>query len=389
MKKVAVSLLLIIISINLFSQQEIIDSNNKFSFDIYKKLTNTQENLIFSPASITSAMAMTYIGSKNNTFEQISNTFYFNTDITTFCKNYQHLVYFDKDKSSLELYNANSIWLQNGLGLKNEFIELNKKYFNSSLFEVDFIHHPEKSRLNINQWVEKATNNKINKLIAPSAIDNSTRLVLVNALYFKGSWKSKFNKDRNTKGDFQVGKKEYVQSEYMNRAINTFYYSNKYAQMFEIPYTNNKVSLLIILPKSIKKIRKLEKTLNNELFHEYLNNKTRKRISLSIPKFDIESEFDLNKTLADMGIKEAFTNKADFSGITTKEKLYISKVIHKANISIDEQGTEAAAATAVMMRKTTALLDEISVKVDKPFIFILKNNSTQTIYFMGKVINPN
>jgi len=391
MKKIITLILTSLFFTPIFSQQEsgIINSNNYFSFDIYQKLKSSNENLIFSPASITSAIAMTYVGSKNNTFEEIGNTFYFNKNITEFSKDYKNLVYFNSEKSNIKFYNANSIWLQDGLKLSQDFLDINKKDFSSSLNLTDFINHPEKSRIAINNWVEQNTNKKITNLLQPSSIDNATRLVLVNALYFKGSWKNKFIKDKNTKENFQIGKREFVKTEYMNKAINTFYYSSKYAQIVEVPYSDNKVSLLIIVPKSFKKIKKLEKNLNNEFYSSYLENKVRKRVNLSIPKFSIESDFDLNKTLSNLGMKEAFTGLADFSGITESEKLYISKVIHKANISVDEEGTEAAAATAVMMRKTSILLDETTMKINKPFIFILRNTKTNCIYFMGKIVNPN
>ena len=368
----------------------IIKSNNQFSFDVYKKLKNSNENLIFSPASITSAIAMTYIGAKNNTFEEISNTFYFNNDIDEFSKDYMNLTDFSqKKKSDINFHNANSLWIQENLKLNQNFLDINKQYFTSSLHLTDFVKESEKSRLNINKWVEKNTNNKITNLLQPSSIDNTTRLVLVNALYFKGAWKDKFNKEKNTEDNFQIDKKDYVKTVFMNRYINSWYYSDKYSQIIDIPYSNENISLMIILPKSYKKLRKLERKLDYEYYSNYIQNRKKRRISLSLPKFKIESEFDLNKTLSELGIKDAFTEAADFSGITNAEKLYISKVVHKANISVDEEGTEAAAATAVMMRKTSILLEDVDFIVNKPFIYILRNNENDCIYFMGKIVNPN
>ena len=391
MKKLLILSLLSLLFIPVFSQQEsnIINSNNHFSFDIYKKLKKSDKNLVFSPTSITSAVAMTYIGSKNNTLQEIRNTFYFNKNITDFSKDYKNLMFLDNKKNSVQFYYANSIWLQKGIKLNSDFSDINKKYFSSTLYQTDYIDNPEKSRIAINNWVEKSTNNKIKNLLQPLSIDNSTRLVLVNALYYKGAWKKKFNKNKNTIEDFQVGTRKFIETEYMNNAINTFYYNDKYSQIVEIPYTNLNVSLLIILPKSFKKIKKIEKNLNTDFYDMYINNRIRKRVSISIPKFNIESDFDLNKTLNDLGMKEAFTGTADFSGITNSEKLHISKVVHKANITIDEEGTEAAAATAVVMRKTSILLDEVILKINKPFIFMLRNTNTNCIYFMGKIVNPN
>jgi len=369
--------------------QDIIESNNRFTFDIYKLLSKTEKNLIFSPASITSAMSMTYLGAKNNTFNEISNTFYFNKNISEFNLNYNKLVENNSGKkSSVKLFNANSLWIQEGLKLNTEFLENNKKYYSSSVNFTDFYSNPEKSRLTINEWVENNTNNKIKNLLKPSSIDNGTRLVLVNALYFKGAWLTKFKKENNTTEDFQINKRESIETIFMNNSINSWYYEDKYCEIVDIPYSNEKISLLVILPKTYKKLKKVEKKLNYEYYSNYVNNRARKRINLSFPKFNIESEFDLNESLNKLGIKEAFTMSADFSGITKQEKLYISKVVHKANIEVDEEGTEAAAATAVIMRKTSINVDEVKFKANRPFIYMIRNQETNTIYFVGKILDP-
>ncbi len=370
--------------------QDIIESNNRFTFDIYKLLSKTDKNLIFSPASITSAIAMTYTGAKSNTFNEISNTFYFNKNISEFNKSYDKLVesYSDK-KSTVRLFNANSLWIQKGLKLNTEFLENNKKYYSSSANFTDFISNPEKSRTTINEWVGKNTNNKIKDLIKPSAIDNATRLVLVNALYFKGAWLTKFKKENNTNDDFKIGKKESIKTAFMNNSFSSWYYEDKYCEIIDIPYSNEQLSLLVILPKSYKKLKKVEKKLNYDYYLNYIEKKTKKQIQLSFPKYNIESEFDLNASLKQLGIKEAFTMSADFSGITENEKLYISKVIHKANIEVDEEGTEASAATAIFMRKTSINVDEVQFNTNRPFIYMIRNQKTNTIYFIGKVLNPN
>lgn len=370
-------------------QADIIESNNLFTFNVYHQLTKPGKNLIFSPASITSALAMTYVGAKNNTFEEIGNTLYFNCNIDEFSKDYVNLFKLNKSEDQVQFYSANSLWIQENLKLNQSFLDINKKDFQSSLNYTDFNNKPERSRLAINKWVEDQTNNKITNLLQPSSIDNGTRLVLVNALYFKGSWKNKFNKEKNIEADFQIAKNRTVQSVFMNRYINSWYFSDKNVQIIDIPYSNGDLSLMIILPKSFRKFKKVEKKLDNEFYSNYIQKKEKKRINLFLPKFKIESEFDLNKTLYELGIHDAFSGSADFSGITDTEKLYISKVVHKANIAIDEEGTEAAAATAVMMRKTSMLLEDVDIHVNKPFIYLLRNNENNCIYFMGKITNPN
>lgn len=392
MKTFIIALSFLVLSQSTYAQKvvSVIESNNKFSFDIYQKLKKQNDNIIFSPASITSAVAMTYIGAKNNTFNEISNTFYFDADINTFSKDYANLIKINKiSKSKLSLYNANSLWIQNELSLNKNFLNINKQYFSSSLHFTDFINESELSRSKINKWVEDNTNKKIKDLIQANTIDNSTRLVLVNALYFKGAWHNKFDKEKNTTENFQVGKNEFIKVAFMNRSINSWYYEDKVAQIVDIPYSDENISLMIIMPKSYKKAKKFEKKLNYEYYINYIQNKERKQIDLSLPKFSIESDYDLNKTLHEMGIKDAFSNKADFSGITDQEKLLISNVIHKANINVDEEGTEATAATAVIMAKMFFMRAEVKININKPFIYILRNNTDNCIYFMGKIKNPN
>lgn len=392
MKTFIIALSFLVLSQSTYAQKEalIIESNNKFSFDIYQKLKKHNDNIIFSPASITSSIAMTYVGAKNNTFNEIAQTFYFDIDINNFSKDYTNLFKNDKiGKSKLSLYNANSLWIQNELSINKNFLNINKQYFSSSLHFTDFVNESEPSRLKINQWVVDNTNKKIKDLIPAKTIDNSTRLVLVNALYFKGAWQNKFDKEKNTTENFQVDNNEFIKANFMNRNIYSWYYEDKDAQIVDIPYSDGNISLMIIMPKSFKKIRKFEKKLNYNYYINYIQNKERKQIDLSLPKFSIESDYDLNKTLHEMGIKDAFTNKADFSGITDQEKLFISKIIHKANIAVDEEGTEATAATAVIMAKTFFLSDEVKLNINKPFIYILCNNTDNCIYFMGKIKNPN
>lgn len=386
MKKLLLFISICLISYNSFSQS-IIESNNRFSFDIYQKIKSKNENIIFSPVSITSAFAMTYVGAKNVTFNEIADVFYFNTNKSIFNSSYKNL-FEDKLKGKPAFYNANSLWIQKDLELNPDFLSINKEYYSSSIHFSDFLNDSESSRLNINRWVEKNTNGKITNLLQPSSIDNTTRLVLINALYFKASWKKQFKKEKNTEAQFQIAKRDFVNTTFMNNSINTWYYEDKYAQVIDIPYSDENISLMIILPKSLRKLRKLEKNLNYDYYKKYIENKQKMRVKLSIPKFNIESDFDLNKTLQSLGIKNAFSSSANFSGISVKEKLYISKVIHKAKIRIDEEGTEAAAATAVIMRKTSMMLENVEFIANKPFIYILRNNETNCIYFMGKILNP-
>jgi len=387
MKRFIISFIFPVIILHVQAQNSI-ESNNQFGFDFYQKI-RTNSNFVFSPASISSAFAMTYNGAAGNTFNEMAQVFHFNKNLIEFNSDYKNLFTLDEKQKDFQFYNANSLWIQEGLEIEHDFLDVNKTYYEASLNLMDFIKNAEKSRITINDWVSKKTHNKINDLLGPSSIDNATRLVLVNALYFKGSWKKQFKKDHNTKENFQVGKRDYIETEFMNTSINTWYFQDKYAEIVDIPYSNDDYSLMVIVPKCYRKFKKLEKKLNFEYYNNFIAKKEKKQVKLSIPKFNIKSDYDLGETLIKMGLKDAFTSNADFSGITKQEKLYISEAIHKATIEINEEGTEAAAATAVVMRKTSVLLDNIELKIDKPFIYILRNNKTNCIYFMGKIVNPN
>jgi len=387
MRKFIIYIIFALIAINL-NAQSIIESNNQFGFEFYQEI-KSNNNFVFSPASISSAFAMTYNGAQGNTFNEMAQVFHFNKNLSEFNTDYKNLFTLNENQKDFQFYNANSLWIQEGMEIKQNFLDVNKTYYGASLNLLDFKNDSEKSRITINNWVSEKTKNKINDLLNPSTIDNATRLVLVNALYFKGAWKKQFKKEQNTKDKFQVAKRDFIEADFMNTSVNTWYYQDNYAEIIDIPYSDDDYSLMIIVPKSYRKLKKLEKKLDQEYYNNYINHKEKKQIKLSIPKFNIKSDYDLGETLVKMGLKDAFTGNADFSGITEQEKLYISQAIHKATIEINEEGTEAAAATAVVMRKMSVMLDNVELKVDRPFIYILRNNQTNCIYFIGKVVNPN
>ena len=387
MRKFIIYIIFPLIAINL-NAQSIIESNNQFGFEFYQEI-KSNNNFVFSPASISSAFAMTYNGAQGNTFNEMAQVFHFNKNLSEFNTDYKNLFTLNENQKDFQFYNANSLWIQEGMEIKQNFLDVNKTYYGASLNLLDFKNDSEKSRITINNWVSEKTKNKINDLLNPSTIDNATRLVLVNALYFKGAWKKQFKKEQNTKDKFQVAKRDFIEADFMNTSVNTWYYQDNYAEIIDIPYSDDDYSLMIIVPKSYRKLKKLEKKLDQEYYNNYINHKEKKQIKLSIPKFNIKSDYDLGETLVKMGLKDAFTGNADFSGITEQEKLYISQAIHKATIEINEEGTEAAAATAVVMRKMSVMLDNVELKVDRPFIYILRNNQTNCIYFIGKVVNPN
>jgi serpin B len=371
------------------NKQIIVDNNNRFAIDLYKELKNNRENLVFSPFSISSAMAMTYAGAENRTAKEFQKTLFFLEDKQLFHQEFSNLfqgIVADK-KKRVEFYNANSLWIQQNFKLKEEFLNINKKYYSSALFYTDF-YQAQKAANEINEWVEKNTRNKITNLLQPSALSSDTRLVLVNALYFKGEWNKPFREEKNSKEKFTISKKEEVTTTFMNGQITTWYYKDCLKEIIEIPYANRDYSMMIILPQNFRKLKRVERFLSVKCMKKYEDKKEKFKVNLSIPKFKIGSEFDLKEVFQALGMKDAFAGSADFSGMTEETRLFIDEIIHKAVIDVNEAGTEAAAATAVVMRKTSVLMESVSFKADRPFIYAIRNTRDGTIYFLGKVTNP-
>ncbi|ACD67019.1 MAG TPA: serpin family protein [Sulfurihydrogenibium sp.] len=364
---------------------------NKFSFDLYKKLKdkNKEENLFYSPASISIALAMTYAGARGNTEKQMANVLNFTLPQDRLHPAYSKLIENLKSNKDYELNIANALWLQKDYKYLQEFLNTMEKYYKGGFNEADYITNPEGARIKINDWVSRETKEKIKDILNPKDITSLTRLVLTNAIYFKGKWQTEFNKMATRDEDFYLinGQKTKVKMMYQKNTFN--YYENDDLQLLEISYKGNKISMVIILPK-VGKFKTVENMMDEKKLQEWLKNATETKVEAYIPRFKFTQRFDLSKNLSDMGMKDAFDEvEADFSGINgEKNDLYISKVIHKAFVEVNEEGTEAAAATAVVL-DTKALIEEPVFKADHPFIFLIRDKETGSILFMGRVMDPN
>jgi serpin B len=262
-----------------------------------------------------------------------------------------------------------------------------EKYYKGGFNEVDYIADPEGARIKINDWVSRETKEKIKDILNPGDITRLTRLVLTNAIYFKGKWQTEFNKNLTNDEYFYLinGQKTKVKMMYQKNTFN--YYENNDLQLLEIPYKGNKISMVIILPK-VGKFKTVENIMDEKKLQEWLKNAMGTEVKAYIPRFKFTQSFDLSKNLSDMGMEDAFSAAADFSGINGKKNLYISEVIHKAFVEVNEEGTEAAAATAVVL-DTKTLIEELVFKADHPFIFLIRDKETGSILFMGRVMDPN
>ena len=385
----------------------VVKGNNEFAFDLYAKLRGKDGNLFFSPYSISTALGMTYCGARGQTEMQMAGVLHFpiiakpGTELSsTLIPARPHFAsVFGKiikdlnsrgEKGGYELRVANALWGQKGYEFLEEFLKLIESNFDGQLNQVDFIRATEGARKTINRWVEKKTNNKIKNLIQPGVLDSMTRLVLTNAIYFKGNWARQFKKDQTKEAPFTLADGKKVEAAMMNQTAEFGYMETESFQGLELPYVDDELSMIIFLPKEHDGLDEFEKTLTIENLSKWLSKLYKREVIVSIPKFKMTSQFSLASVLKSMGMIDAFSSNADFSGINGRRDLSISAVIHKAYVDVNEEGTEAAAATAVTIKLTSIGPSRTPVfKADHPFLFLIRDNHSGSILFIGRVMNPN
>jgi serpin B len=378
-------------------QVSVIAGNTQFATELYARLRQKEGNLFFSPASISTALTMTYAGARGATAAEMGSVLHFNMEPVPLHAAMGGLLHQRNANEGIspnyQLYEANALWLQEGFTFREAFLRTVKDNYNAGLNAVDFDNSRVASQT-INQWVEQKTNNKIKNLISPEKLDSSTKLVLTNAIYFKGDWQSKFNKSATRVGDFHIPRAQSVQVLFMNKEVQTQdgfgYFEDKTFRGLRMPYKGNDLSMVVFLPNSIDGLTSLEDAMSHDNLKQWLGRLRNEAIEISFPRIKATDEFELGKTLNMMGMHHAFSDDADFSGMTDKEKLQISKVIHQAYVGVDEEGTEAAAATAVAI-SLGALHGGPHKNIflaDHPFIFLIQDNRTGSILFMGRIVDP-
>jgi len=375
------------------SAKDQVKGNNETATDLYAKLKDKEGNIFFSPYSISTALAMTYEGARNNTEKQMAETLHFKGGLEQTAKSFtsvQAALNAVEKKGNAKLSIANAIWAQKEYKFLDSYIGLVQKSFSSEIRNVDFKNEGarEDARQEINGWVEKKTNDKIKDLISRSTLSADTKMVLVNAIYFKGSWAVEFDKSlTNNDGKFTTADGKEVKVPMMYRKDDFRNLDDGKILALEMPYKDNELSMLAIMPKDPAGFADMEKALNADRIEKIVSDMRKDEIEVYFPKFRLEQKFELCKTLAEMGMPDAFDGKADFSGMNGKTTLAITGVIHKAFVEVDEKGTEAAAATAVVMQDL-CIRETKAFKADRPFIFIIRENSTGSILFMGRVADP-
>lgn len=370
----------------------VVQGNNAFACDLYGQLRRAPGNLFFSPYSISSALAMTYGGARTTTAEQMAKTLHFRLEPQRLHAAQGELYRFLNApgvKREYKLNIANRLWGQKGYTFNPDFIKLTEEVYGAGLKDVDFQNATDEARRTINAWVEEATQDKIKELLKPGILVKDTRLVLTNAIYFKAAWFSPFFEKDTKDGDFHLVGGGTVKAKLMAKYEKLAYGKEDDMEFAVLPYDRHELSMVVLLPKTADAIADLEKNLTAGNLDKWIKQAKVHEVDLKLPKFKMTSEFKLKPALSALGMSIAFSDRADFSGITTREGLMISEVVHKAFVDVNEKGTEAAAATAVIMAPTAVqILPRATFHVNRPFVFVLRDNQSGSILFLGRVMNP-
>ena len=372
--------------------REIIEANNRFAINLYSQYKSEEGNIFFSPFSISTALAMVYEGAEGKTAKEIKSVFGFPKYDNSRRNQYSNLLSeINKKDKEYALNTANALWADQDFHFLDEYLTTVEKYYEGKTTNLDFRNEPDSSRLIINNWVEDKTNNKIKDLFPQYTITKRTRLVLTNAIYFKAKWLIQFDADKTSDEYFRINPDKSIKVPMMQPTSQKSifnYTQSKDLQILEIPYVGEDLAMLILLPLG-DDIEALENSFTIEKLTEWKKSLRKRRVNIYIPKFKFETKYFLSETLSDLGMPTAFTNLADFSGMTGKKDLIIDKVIHQAFIEVNEEGTEAAAATGFGMSEVESMPPPTPIfKADHPFIFIIQQNETGNILFMGRVNNP-
>jgi len=384
------------LAVDASTRDSLASGNGGFAFDLYQAIRGEEGNLFYSPYSISLALAMTYAGARGTTAEQMSQTLHFTLPPDRLHPAFNGLDLqlsqrgegaAGKDGQGFRLNVVNAIWGQQGYGFLEDFLDLLAENYGAGLRLLDFVNAAEESRVTINDWVSDQTEEKIKDLIPETLIDAATRLVLTNAIYFNAAWQNPFQEGMTHDGPFTSLDGSEVTVPMMAQTESFRYFQGAGYQALELPYDGQELSMVILLPDA-GSFSAYEESLDDEQVEKTIRQMEGRQVALTMPRFEFESSLSLADTLTAMGMPDAFGGLADFSGMTGDRDLFIGAVLHKAFVSVDEAGTEAAAATAVIMKRLGLPGAPIEVNVDRPFIFLIRDIDSGTILFVGRVLTP-
>ncbi|MGZ2369800.1 serpin family protein [Ancylomarina sp. YFZ004] len=367
--------------------KSVIASNNGFGFDLFRNLyqDDSSDNMMISPISISLALAMTYNGAEGETQTAFENTLHF-TDLSRYQINtiYKKLQnYLKRIDPKVRMNIANSVWSKRGTMVEEEF-KNNIKEFYEAEFRIEDFSNPATLDA-INDWVEDKTEGEIQNILGK--IDPNAFMYLINAIYFKGEWAKPFDIKDTYPGDFTDEEGVISRANYMTTNMHIGYLSNDLFTALELPYGNKDYAMVILLPNEDKKIADIVDELNDANWNQWMNAFLRPELNVHLPKFKFEYKQELNDVLIQLGMENPFSGAADFTGISKDVPLRISSVIHQSFIEVNEEGTEAAAATVVVVGETSTGPPS-TIHINKPFVFVIKEKQTNSIVFMGNVKKP-
>ena len=374
--------------------QALVDGNTAFACDLYAQLRSQPGNLFFSPYSISTALAMTCAGARGDTEKQMTQVLHLGRDPAAVHRAFgelQRLLAEADQQNGIQLRIANALWAQQSHPFLPAFLNIGKDDYQASLKLADFSTAAEAARRKINGWVAQQTKDRIQDILPPGSVDAATRLVLANAIYFKGAWAATFKKADTCPQPFYLSATSQKDTPLMHHLDEVRYMETGDFQAVELPYRGEQLSMLILLPRRMDGCGQLETRLTPGLLSGALAQMQRRKVDLFLPRFKTESSFALSRTLAGMGMSDAFGPKADFSGMDGARQLYISGVFHKAWVEVNEEGTEAAAATAVTVAALAvhrAPPPPPVFRADHPFIFCIRDTRSGSLLFLGRFADP-
>lgn len=379
-----------------FGGEGVSQGNNRFAMELYGMACQADQtsNIFFSPLSISSALAMTYAGARGQTAEEMNDVLHFGTEPGDIGEEFAVLLG-SMSSGTLQgadsgepftLSIANGLWVADGFALLPSYVQEMQSRFDAAVENLDFIGAPEASRETINGWIADKTLDRITNLIPSGMLDQETRVVLTNAVYFKASWDKPFEEAVTSDGRFMLADGSATVVPMMTQTEFFDYVSTEGCSAVELPYAGGGASMLILLPDG--DIESFQQDLDTGKLTTIRSRMSRVNILLTMPRFEFTRSMQLGQILREMGMEMPFQGSADFSGITGQPNLYISEVMHKAFVKVDEEGTEAAAATAVIMNITAMPPPPVEMTVNRPFIFLIIDEQTGSIVFMGRVMDP-
>jgi serpin B len=366
-------------------------SSNQFAFELYKHATEHDGNKFFSPASISTALAMTYAGAQDETKKQMAHVLHFDLPDPHLHNGFAALNTILNTKSkSYQLNVANRLWGQTGFHFEEAFLKSTLERYGAEPGAVDFA-RTEQARQTINHWVGEKTNGKIADLMPPGVLQENIRLVLTNAIYFKGTWQYRFSKPETRQAPFHASKNREIKVPMMQQTGGFQYAETVDAQLLELPYLGGHLAMVILLPKQVDGLPNLEKKLTANDVQQWLSGLAHAHeVEVYLPKFTFTSPMGLKDVLSSLGMPRAFSDQADFSGLATEKAQKLYDVIHQAFVDVNEEGTEAAAVTGhVGGNAPGPVFQTVVFRADHPFLFLIQDKRTGAILFLGRVVNPN